>query len=421
MTSDVRASEDVNLVLPTLKTMDLPTGVGLALSVGSWVYSIIINHAVPNQQQELLNQLADNQTKMLGYLKSILSEVQWSQQVTQVSKPITDINFFFHEMLAFKSDGTDAAAASIWADNVLDEGSSGIAYALYSINQAMMGKSLITASLPEMFANKINSQVTAQSKYREALWFFRSLVDVQTKGFSCLSNAFNLKNNIGNNDDPKTKKFLSRYDSTLSDQEKYNHKAIYDLNSWYENVTWGDNYFTITDDICYVDTNDVIAPADCVVVGAALYLKGNRIAIKIKVTKPQPSNAVSQRSAYWYENTAWGNNYFKLDKKEDINYVDARQVDLAHGNQAIVGLRLFQLGNRIAIGVLGCSVDYETPKIIPNKEWTQMNDLNPPYFDIRTDHIYVNTNTVEPAPYYYTSGAQLYLFGNRIAIQLDTR
>jgi hypothetical protein len=417
MPSDVRMSEDVNVVLPTLPEMDGPTGVGLALSVGSWVYSIIINHAVPNQQTELLERLADNQTEMLGYLKSILAEVQWSQQITAVTKPVTDINFFFHEMRALKPGDTDAALT--WADNVLKEDSLGIAYALYSINQAMMGKGLTAASLPEMFANRINSQVTGQSKFREGLWFFRSLADLQTKGFSCLSNAFNIKNKIETNNDKRTIEFLSPYDSTLGDQGRYNHVAIYDVSSWYENPAWGDNYFTITDDISYVDTNDVIAPDGCVVVGAALYQKGNRIAIKIKVAEPQPNNAVSQRSTRWYENTAWGNNYFTLD--EGNNYVDARGVLLPHGNQAIVGLRLFQLGNRIAIGVLGCSVDYETPKIQKNPNWTQMNDLNPPYFEIQPDNFYVNTNTVEPTPYYYTSGAQLYLFGNRIAIQLNTR
>jgi hypothetical protein len=423
MPSDVRPSEAVNVVLPTSTKMDGPTGIGLALSVGSWVYSIVMNHGVPNKQTELLERLADNQNKMLGYLQSILAEVQWSQQVTAVIKPVTDINYFFHAMRALKPGDTEAA--SNWADSVLREDSLGIAYALYSINQAMMGKGLTTASLPQIFANRINSQVTPQSKFREALWFFRSLADLQTKGFSCLSNAFNLKHGIGTINDRRTKEFLSPYDFTLSDQEKYNHKAIYDVSSWYENPAWGDNYFTITDDISYVDTNDVIAPVGCVVVGAALYRKGNRIAIKIKVAEPQPNHAVSQRSARWYENTAWGNNYFTLD--EGNNYVDARRVDpsqvnLPDGNYAIVGLRLFQLGNRIAIGVLFCTVDYVTPKIEKNPNWSQINDFNPTsYFDIRPDNCYVNTNTVEPTPYYYTSGAQLYLFGNRIAIQLDTR
>jgi hypothetical protein len=416
MPSDVRPSEAVNVAPPTLPEMDGPTGIGLALSVGSWVYSIVMNHGVPNKQTELLERLADNQNKMLGYLQSILAEVQWSQQVTAVIKPVTDINYFFHAMRALKPGDTEAA--SNWADSVLREDSLGIAYALYSINQAMMGKGLTTASLPQIFANRINSQVTPQSKFREALWFFRSLADLQTKGFSCLSNAFNLKHGIGTINDRRTKEFLSPYNTTLSDQEKYNHVAIYDVSSWYENPAWGDNYFTITDELSYVDTNDVIAPDGCVVVGAALYLKGNRIAIKIKVTEPQPGNAVSQRSARWYENTAWGNNYFTLD--EGNNYVDARPVDLG-SSEAIVGLRLFKLENRIAIGVLGCRVDYETPKIQKNPNWSQMNDLDPPYFDIRPDNCYVNTNTVEPTPYYYTSGAQLYLFGNRIAIKLNTR
>jgi hypothetical protein len=393
------------------------SGVGFALSVSSFAYALIMDHAVESEVERKLKTLQKNQHEILGYLKLILAEIQWTQIISEADGAFTNINYQFEQMLKLQEG--DTKEASKWAKSILDQ-SEGIKKDLYIINQLMMGNSPLTAPLMSIFADKIKKYPTNQSKYMEAKWYFRTINEIQTKGFCLLSNAFNLENDISSNADPRTKKFLSEYDNTLYEQQGFNKEYINALDHWYHDPTFNGDYFDINDGYNYVDTSEVMAPTGRVIVGMQLYRKGNRIALKIATAIPVEDSNIDQNSIQWVENPEFNNsNYFTLD--DTNNYVDERKVKFGHGNNVMIGARLFKLGNRIAISIKGQGLNGKTGELTgPQTPWIQMNDLNPPYFDIEDNNHYVNTHTVLPDPNYYTSGAQLFLFGNRIAVKVET-
>ena len=84
------------------------------------------------------------------------------------------------------------------------------------------------------------------------------------------------------------------------------------------------------------------------VTGAALYLKGNRMAIKLAARVIDSLSGALTGPDAWSDSPGWGDNYFKAS---DVRYCDTYKV-VPSTPSCLSGAGLYQKGsNRIAIQI----------------------------------------------------------------------
>lgn len=394
--------------------------ISIALGCANFVRKTINEQSSKAKQDEMLakqdemlaklDALAEGQSEIIGRLKIILNEVQWSQLVTQIASAVDYINLNYDKLRSFSAARPQEAAQ--WAENVLTP-DGGIQGALYTINAVMMGKSMLTQPLMKVFAEKITDNQTSQSSYWEASSYFMSMLILQTKGYAVLANAYCQKNDVAD-----ASPCLEPYQHRFNDQTEYNKRYIDPLNQWYASPVWGAYYDLAKEDAHYVDTNPNLAPSGQVVTGLQLYPKGNRMGLKILAAPLNAYGTVVESACHWQDSPGWGGNYFDLNAK-DNGYVDTDQTMIPDG-YVVTGAQLYQKGNRLAIRLQATSFNPDTLQLETDKtQWTDSPGWDGNYYKIGDDH-YVNTSVCQPQPASTIVGAALFKFGNRIAVQVNT-
>ena len=132
---------------------------------------------------------------------------------------------------------------------------------------------------------------------------------------------------------------------------------------WYVNSDMNSNYFGSLANI-YVDTNEIIAPADKIVFGISFKLKNNRLAPLVTCAK---SDGSSRQDIY---NTDWNQKYFGSLQ----NYFADTSPIYVPTNYMLKGFRFIQKGNRVAPSI------YCTKSGGTNGIWVQNMDNNMFYF-----------------------------------------
>jgi hypothetical protein len=387
--------------------MSALAGIGIALGVANFINGTVRGEMSKSALQEIqgkLDALRAGQAYIIGRLKVILAEIKWTQVVAEASAAVQTIEYEFSQIPAIA--GGDPAEAEKWATAALDA-NTGIAKQLFVLNQLLMGTSLLGSPLMQVYAQKLQATPTSQSEYWEAVEYFEAVQGLETQGLSVLANAFCYQNNT----DDATQA-MAPYNDWYSQQADYNRQFVDPLDKWYRNPAWGDACFDVHGDLHYVDTNESCAPAGQVVVGLGLYLKGNRVGLQILTATVAPGDPVELTPATaWQPSPGWGSAYFDLD---DNHYVDTNETVVPAGH-VVTGAALYLKGNRMAIKLQSAPLDS-----LGSAQWTDSPAWGESYFSTDGDDHYVNTNSVQPNPASLLTGAKLYLFGNRVAVAVQS-
>ncbi len=392
-------------------------GVGIALGLANFVNGTIRSEESKSKLEALkakLDSLSSGQADIIGRLKIVLIEIKWTEIIIEVSDAINNIEYQYSQIMLFKAGETKTA--NKWAEGVLSP-TNGVGKNLFTINNIMMGKSILSEPIMKTFINKITESTTTQSQYYEAISFFNSVADIETKALVVIANAYAYINNT--DDKSKIKKHLENegLTSIITDQAVYNKPFVEQLNQWYQSKSWGSNCYSVHGDNHYVDTNKNLAPNDNVITGLSLYLKGNRMGLKIMYSPINPDGQVSTSQITTQKSPGWGKNCFNLN---DDHYVDTNIVQVDNGYVA-TGAQLYLKGNRVAIKLQGAPYNTSTYKIDNSqKKWFESHEWGKNVFSTDGDDHYVHLGSVNPNPTSFTTGAAFFLYGNRIALKINT-
>ncbi|MBL8254843.1 MAG: hypothetical protein JNJ76_14715 [Candidatus Competibacter sp.] len=221
--------------------------------------------------------------------------------------------------------------------------------------------------------------------------------------------------------------YVKPYGDMFKKQAEYNKQFINGLDKYYSSPAWGENqpnnFFYIHGGAHYVDANPNMADFPHIVVGFQLYLKYDRTALKILQALLDNQGEVDPTTATWKNAPGgWGDsgpdNYFDLSPD---HYVDTNEVIVPVGH-VVTGAQLYKKNNRIAIKLYSKPYDQDTRQLAPDyRTETEFSDMNGNYFTIREKGFnFVNSNMVQPNPLSFVTGAQLYPYGNRIALKQRT-
>ena len=385
--------------------------VGIANFVNGTVRGEITKEKL-KEMQEKLDSLLKGQTEIVGLLQIIFQEIKWSEILIQMSDAVNDINFQYDAMLALaEGDNTGATA---WANAVLAE-SNGLTKDLFVINDVVMGQTIFNPALMQIFAQKVAASSSTQSKYYDAVTFFRDVLLIEGKGMCALANAYTYMNSQW---DPKD--FTAKWKAVLDTQASYSKQFLDPLDQFYSNPAWGNGYFTLVGDNHYVDTNENVAKEgeSNVVVGLALYLKGNRLGLKVLHATIDAQGLVDQSSSQWRDSPGWGSAYFDVNPN---HYVDTNVTVVPAGN-ITTGAQLYLKGNRVAIRLQSVPYDPKTGKAdFSKKQWTDSPGFgDKDYYDLNAAGRHVNNWPVQPSPLSFVTAVALFQFGNRMALKQNT-
>ena len=347
-----------------------------------------------------------------GLVKGIIDEEsrrkkQRTQIVATLSDSVSSIELQYAQMMEldfWDLDATKAWLANLDTDDILQ--------ALSTIYQAMLGQTpLLPGAVMKLLANKLAPLTYAQlSQSRKwlAVDCLDEMLALQGKGYTVLVNAYTAEGR-------DTDAIIAEMRQRFTTQSEVSANFINLLSYEYQNEGWGESYFHWYKDAPYVDTHEVVADDDQVVVGLQLYQKGNRIALKIAQAKPEFDPMEEKlSSSTWKENPGWGEEeYFKLEDE----YVDTN-VNILPDGVVVTGASLYQKGNRMAIRLLGKQIDPNTGKVT-GYGWQDSPGWDPDYFK-GCDVQYCDTHTVIPSALSCMGGAAIYKKGNRIAVKIYT-
>ena len=169
----------------------------------------------------------------------------------------------------------------------------------------------------------------------------------------------------------------------MDTQASYSKQFLDPLAQFYSNPS-GASYFVLTgNENHYVDTNENVAKEgeSNVVVGLALYLKGNRLGLKVLHAAIDAQGLVDQSSSQWRDSPGWGSAFFDLNPN---HYADTNVTVVPVGN-ITTGAQLYQKGNRVAIRLQSVPYDPKTGKAdFTKKQWTDSPGCgNNNYYDLR--------------------------------------
>lgn len=388
--------------------------ISLIVGIGNFVNGTVrgeITKQKLKEMQEKLDSLLKGQTEIVGLLQIIFQEIKWSEVLIQMSDAVNSINYQYDAMLALEAG--DNAGAMAWANAVLAE-SNGLTKDLFVINDVVMGQSILNAPLMQIFAQRVTAGSSTQSNYYDAVTFFRDILLIEGKALCALANAYTYMNNQW---DPKD--FTTKWKVVLDTQASYSKQFLDPLNPFYSNPAWGIGWFDLAGDNHYVDTNENIAKEgeSNVVVGLALYLKGNRLGLKVLHASVDAQGLVDQSSSRWRDSPGWGQAFFDVNLN---HYVDTNVTVVPTGN-ITTGAQLYLKGNRIAIKLQSVPYDPKTGKAdFSKKQWTESPGWGNDYFDLDALGKYVNDWPVQPSPLSFVTGVALFKFGNRVALKQNT-
>ena len=335
-----------------------------------------------------------------------MSEVQWTQVVAALADDFKIIYFYFTQLTELTDN---AEAAEAWTNGV-DINS--LRLALFSIHQAMMGKMLLLhGPIIKLLANKLyplNFDALTQSKKWLAVNYLDELIGVQAEGYAVLLNVYKAKGmavqplevqmkerfsqqlqvstsfinplyyvfwNVGWGHEYFVLKYVDTHEVVASEgmvvvglqlYAKQNRigiqiaQATPQFTEMEENVSppaewvpspgWGPNYFRLD----YTDTNINMLPPGMVITGAALYQKGNRMALKIRGTPIDVKTGKFTGPPVWQGVTPDNDrNYFKT------KYCDSHQV-LPSALSCLNGAGIYQKNNRIGIQIFTINLRAQT-------------------------------------------------------------
>lgn len=318
--------------------------IGIATGAANFVNGTVrgdINKEKLKEMEEKLDSLLKGQVEIVGLLQIIFQEIKWSEILIQMSDAVNNINFQYAAMLAITNG--DNTGAMAWANAVLDE-SNGLTKDLFVINDVVMGQTIFNPPLMQMFVQRLLAGSTTQSNYYDAITFFRDVLLIEGKGICALANAYTYKNSGWNDEE-----FSTKWKNILETQASYSKQFIDPLDRFYWNPAWGNEWFTLTAPNQFVDTNENVAKESeqCVAVGLALYLKGNRLGLKVLQANIDAQGLVDQSSSKWRDSPGWGNAYFDVNQGQN-HWVDTNVTVVPDGN-IVTGAQLYLKGNRIAI------------------------------------------------------------------------
>lgn len=360
---------------------------------------------------EKLDSLLKGQTEIVGLLQIIFHEIKWSEILIQMSDAVSNINYQYDAMLTLEEG--DNAGATAWANAVLAE-SNGLTKDLFVINDVVMGQTIFNPALMQIFAQRVTASSSTQSQYYDAVTFFRDVLLIEAKGMCALANAYTYMNS---NWDPKD--FTAKWKAVLDTQASYSKQFLDPLNQFYSNPAWGNGYFALIGGNQFVDTNENVAKEGelNVVVGLALYLKGNRLGLKVLHAAIDAQGLVDQTSSQWRDSPGWGEAYFDVKPN---HWVDTNVTVVPSGNIA-TGAQLYLKGNRVAIRLQSVPYDPKTGKAdFSRKQWTDSPGWGDNFYDLNAAGYYVNTWPVQPSPLSFVTAVALFQFGNRMALKQNT-
>lgn len=363
------------------------------------------------EMQEKLDSLLKGQTEIVGLLQIIFQEIKWSEVLIQMSDAVNNINYQYDAMLALEKG--DNASGMAWANAVLAEGS-GLNKDLFVINDVVMGQNILNAPLMQIFAQRVSAGSSTQSSYYEAVTFFRDILLIEGKAMCALANAYTYMNSQWDQT-----VFATKWKAIMDAQAAYSKQFLDPLSPFYFNPAWGNGWFDLTKDNHYVDTNENVASEgeSNVVVGLALYLKGNRLGLKVLHANIDAQGIVNQSSSAWRDSPGWGQAYFDVNQNP---YVDTNVTVVPAGN-ITVGAQLYLKGNRMAIRLQSVPYDPKTGKAdFSKKQWSDSPGWGEDYFDLNASGRYVNNWPVQPSPLSFVTGVALFKFGNRLALKQNT-
>src|SRR6266446_875256 len=389
--------------------------ISLIVGIANFVNGTVrgeINKEKLKEMQEKLDSLLKGQTEIVGLLQIIFQEIKWSEILIQMSDAVNNINYQYESMLTLaEGDNTGAMA---WANAVLAE-NNGLTKDLFVINDVVMGQTIFNPALMQIFAQRVTASSSTQSKYYDAVTFFRDVLLIEGKGLCALANAYTYMNNQW---DPKD--LTTKWKAVLDTQASYSKQFLDPLDQFYANPAWGNGYFALSGDNHYVDTNENVAKEgeSNVVVGLALYLKGNRLGLKVLHATIDAQGLVDQSSSQWRDSPGWGQAYFDVNPN---HYVDTNVTVVPAGN-ITTGAQLYQKGNRVALKIQSAPYDPKTGKADSSKkQWSESPGwLNDNYYDFNAAGKYVNDWPVQPSPLSFVTGVALFKFGNRMALKQNT-
>ena len=347
----------------------------------------------------MLQQIQEGVADLQRNIEVVLSEVKWTQVVAILADDFKIIDFYFSQLTQLEDNAKAAETL------VNDADIKSLILALFTIHQAMMGKMiLLQAPVMKLLADKLAplkvDQLT-QSKKWLAFDYLDELIGVQAEGYAVLMNIYKAKGlDIQPLENQMRERFSQQFQLSttifLTAQLGYNFeipamghevftseyvdtnlavaetgKVVVGLQLYAKGnrigieiaqatpefdpmeekvsppVKWipssgkpGDhNYFQLN----FIDSNPNILPSNMVMTGAALYLKGNRMELKIRGTPIDAKTGSFTGEPKWQENGSPKNgNYFKTE------YCDSHQV-FPSPLSCLQGAQLYQKGNRIGI------------------------------------------------------------------------
>lgn len=388
--------------------------ISLIVGISNFVNGTVrgeLSKAKLKEMEEKLDTLLKGQTEIVGLLQIIFQEIKWSEVLIQMTDAVNDINYQYDAMLSLVEG--DNAGAMAWANAVLAE-NNGLAKDLFVINDVVMGQSILNAPLMQIFAQKVTASSSTQSKYYDAVTFFRDLLMIEGKGLCVLANAYTYMNSQW---DPKD--FTTKWKAVLDEQASYSKQFLDPLDPFYFNPAWGNGWFSVDGQNHYVDTNENVGKAgeSSIVVGLAMYLKGNRLGLKVLQANIDAQGLVDQSSSIWRDSPGWGDAYFDVVPN---HYVDTNVTVVPAGN-ITCGAQLYLKGNRVAIRLQSVPYDPKTGNAdFSKKQWTDSPGWGENYFDLNSTGKYVNNWPVQPSPLSFVTAVALFKFGNRVALKQNT-
>ena len=390
-------------------------GVGLAIGVANFINGTVrgeMTKAKLNEISKKIDTVLNNQKDILNELSVIFTEIKWNSVINDIAPSVHNISYSFKTMLTL-TEG-DNSGANDWAKAVLDQ-NNGIAKDISLIEDVIQGSEILSAPIMKIYTEKIDKVSTGQSEYYSAMAYLRLLFDIQEKGYILIANAYSYSNpdgDVAKFMQPYDNKFEEQlefnkpfiqdlnqyyknsvYGSEFYDtHSKHNHYASTEIvkaqpntivtgiqlsllanqltltlrtaklcsNGLVDSETSGWNpaafnkgFFDIGKDANhYVDTTPVEVPEGFVVIGAALYKKNNRLAIKLQsVLIDSKTGILDYTSEIWTDSPGDGHgkdNFFNTSGKN--HYINTAAV--APSPQSyITGAQLYLFGNRTAIKV----------------------------------------------------------------------
>lgn len=380
--------------------------VGIVVGAANFVKDIVSGRNESTETKKKLEQIQNGIDNIQQNIKVVLSDIQWTQVIVVLSESVSTIYYQYNKMMTL--DLNNSRASKAWVANLNTEE---IAKALFIINEAMLGKLiLLPGAIMQLLTSKLTPLTydkLSQSRKWLAVDYLQEMLYVQGEGYAIMLNAYKVEGRMTDNLVAEMiqrfaaqMEFSAAFISPLSyayqnvDQGKSyfdwyddapyvdTHEVVADSGqvvvglqlykkgnriaikiaqaipafnevqeklssiSWKDDPDWGKQYFKLKEN--YVDTNVTTVPGGMVVTGAALYQKGNRMAIKLLGTKIDAKMGALKRPGQWQDSPGWGKNYFK---GKDVQYCDDHEV-LPPKLSCVSGAAIYKKGsNRVAVEI----------------------------------------------------------------------